>query len=249
MFIHLNCRTVTADLTDEQTLPIFAKCLQALPRLSTIQITFVRWQLLTHMSLAFNSTITLPTVQNLVMPSVAFNIVNCCPNVETITFNRPWDDTEFMKAIGTIECHSRLRALRNMSLKSSNLPCELIVVRSPNPRSSTCFISTAIAKFAPNLKEIEIWHLECDKLHVNHDEVGIECHKLWFQDLLDLFGELHDIKIPFLIQDNTMIDLFLVYIRCSLRKNAFHGHKVVTLQRTTWERVAVDQRTIQTETP
>ena len=98
-------------------LPLFAKCLAALPNLHTIQICHVHSQLTTPLKNAFAGK-TFPSVRTIILPPAAHEILRRCPGLEHITSNeheggRLVDGSKIVSAALATKC-TKLKTLRRV---------------------------------------------------------------------------------------------------------------------------------------
>lgn len=82
-------RVMTVSLTryrTDQVLPAFFDLVSALPNLHTIEFVHVHSQMATAIALATQGKI-FPSIHKLIMPTCAYELLNCTPNIEDITCN------------------------------------------------------------------------------------------------------------------------------------------------------------------
>jgi hypothetical protein len=67
-------------------IPAFARCLQSLPNLHTLELCHVHQAMTTRIKTAFEG-VALPSVRTVVLPTIAHHVLRSCPNVEDVTCN------------------------------------------------------------------------------------------------------------------------------------------------------------------
>ncbi|KAF7309008.1 hypothetical protein MKEN_01101800 [Mycena kentingensis (nom. inval.)] len=79
-------RVVNVVLTrysSNEVLPAFARCLTQIPNLHTLQIVHAHTQMTTHLKNGFDG-VSIPTLQRIVLPEWAHEVLRCCPNVRHV---------------------------------------------------------------------------------------------------------------------------------------------------------------------
>ena len=82
-------RIVNVSLTRCSTrtvLPAFARCLDALPNVHTLQIFRAHSQMTTALKEVFEGR-SYPHIQTAVLPTLAHNVLRCCPAARTVICN------------------------------------------------------------------------------------------------------------------------------------------------------------------
>lgn len=94
-------------------MPVFARCLLALPNLHTIQVVHAHSAMTTAIKVAFVGVV-LRGVRNVILPSCAHEILRCCPKVEDVTCNED-DGSKLVGALAATKC-TELRTIRGINL-------------------------------------------------------------------------------------------------------------------------------------
>lgn len=197
---------VTVSMAKYQTdkiLPMFAKCLAALPNLHTIQITYANSAMSTPIKNAFEG-ISLPTVRTMIVPPGAHEILRRCPGVEDLTANEYEGSGDFVDggrvAGALVAAKCKLKTMRRIN------PNKAMVKRVYCQAASSCYVSlteiSGIAKVAPDLKLIEALCANCSALpDVSHIVLCIiHCRSNLPQDFVKEFAgfkKLQTIEIKF----------------------------------------------------
>ena len=80
-------------------LPAFARCLDILPNLHTLQILHAHNQMTTHLKKVFEGR-SFPSIQTVILPTHAHEIMRCCKQAQTVVCNDGYG-SQLVTAIGT----------------------------------------------------------------------------------------------------------------------------------------------------
>jgi hypothetical protein len=108
-------RVVTVTLTRFQTskvLPPFVKLLNALPNVHTLEIPHAHSAMTGALKEAFEGSV-FPTVQKIILPTCAHEILRCCPEIREVTCNED-DGGRLVGALAHNGC-KKLEVLRGVS--------------------------------------------------------------------------------------------------------------------------------------
>ncbi|KAJ7686694.1 hypothetical protein B0H17DRAFT_1204118 [Mycena rosella] len=128
-------RTVNVILTrysSAEVIPPFARCLNRMPNMHTLQIVHAHTAMTTHLKNGFANT-SLPTVRKIILPSWAHEVLRCCPEVTHVICNGD-DGGKLVSAIA--KCCKKVEIIEGFQLRDPNVMKRLI-------------------KAAPNLIEIK----------------------------------------------------------------------------------------------
>lgn len=107
-------RVVTVALTRFQTsnvLPPFVRLLSALPNIHTLEISHAHSAMTKALKDAFEGNV-FPSIEKVILPTCAHEILRCCPEVREVTCNED-DGGRLVSALAQNGC-KKLEILRNV---------------------------------------------------------------------------------------------------------------------------------------
>ncbi|KAL5641661.1 hypothetical protein ACGC1H_001961 [Rhizoctonia solani] len=106
-----------SNFKSSQVIPPFVQLLGMLPNVHTLEILYVTINIPSPGYLeAYFKGYTFPSVQKVVLPAYAREILNCCPNVKEVTCNRDFGDSgQLVDALIHIGC-SNLEVIRGLTI-------------------------------------------------------------------------------------------------------------------------------------
>ncbi|KAJ7066376.1 hypothetical protein C8F01DRAFT_1123058 [Mycena amicta] len=145
-----------------EVLPPFARCISQMPNLHTLQIIHAHTQMTSHLKDGF-AGISLPTIQRIVLPGHAHEILRCCPEVREVICTSS-DASKLISAIA--KCCKKVETIEGFWLGEPSLLKRLVKAAANvleirlNMRDDI----TALSSFK-KLKRIQFIH------HVTLDEM------------------------------------------------------------------------------